>query len=205
MTITRYEPSKQIEERFWAKVDKVDGDGCWVWTGALREGYGEAWFNGKLVQAHRVAFELLIGPIPADREIDHLCRNRLCVNPAHLEVVTHQQNTLRGEGPTAQHARAIYCPKGHPYDLLNTYFRSTGRRGCRACGIEREKQRKRIRHILVGLVLNRLVCCAGAESERLQGTVSRAGPRAAVELSGAALEPLVKGENGNGQTKLLRL
>src|SRR5450755_3951408 len=75
------------EERFWARVDKQT-DGCWVWTGALRTGYGTLSVSGKNVPAHRFSYELLVGIIPDGLQIDHLCRNRACVNPEHLEPVT---------------------------------------------------------------------------------------------------------------------
>ena len=126
-----------IEERFWAKVRKTAG--CWVWTGAkISSGYGEMSVKGKPQYAHRLAYELLVGPIPDGLVIDHLCRNTSCVNPAHLEVVTERVNILRGSGATAVHARATHCPQGHPYDEANTY-RSKGHRKCRTCALAREK------------------------------------------------------------------
>lgn len=88
------------EERFWAKVDR-SGD-CWRWTGALaRGGYGFAVVGSRddpqrYRNAHRFAYELSVGPIPEGLELDHLCRNRRCVNPAHLEPVTHSENMRRG-------------------------------------------------------------------------------------------------------------
>lgn len=105
--------------------------GCWVWTGKInRRGYGYAGPNNRA--AHRILYELHVGPIPDGLVIDHLCRNKLCVNPAHLEPVTPKENTLRGIGPTAVNALKTHCPKGHPYDDSNTKDRGHGRE-CRVC------------------------------------------------------------------------
>lgn len=132
--------------RFWTKVNRSGpwpllrhlSGRCWMWTASLRaDGYGQFRIggraDGRTVRAHRVAYELLIGPIPEGLVIDHLCRNRACVNPDHLEPVTHKVNVLRGEGVSAKAARATSCPYGHAYDKANTYWRRDGRRYCRAC------------------------------------------------------------------------
>lgn len=123
------------EVRFWEKVDRKSSEECWVWTGAKsRAGYGNAVSGLKRwAPAHRLSYELLIGPIPEGLHIDHLCRNRACVNPAHLEPVTNKENILRGNGWSGLHARVTHCPKGHPYDEANTRHRASGRRGCKAC------------------------------------------------------------------------
>ena len=119
--------------RFWAKVDRT-GD-CWTWTAALRRpgGYGQFWAAGRMVGAHRFAFTLLVGPIPAGLELDHLCRNHACVNPEHLEPVTQAVNLLRGVGFCAANARRTECPQGHPLSGANLYVRPDGRRKCREC------------------------------------------------------------------------
>lgn len=128
------------DERFWSKVDRRGPDECWPWTGALSpKGYGKfRGADGRTKQAHRVAYELAVGPIPAGMTIDHVrsrgCIHRHCVNPAHLEPVTMGVNVLRGEGPSAQHARATHCPQGHAYSGKNLYVRpSNGGRECRTC------------------------------------------------------------------------
>ena len=122
-----------LTDRFWAKVTKTPT--CWLWTGAKsRGGYGA--FNSgnnKIIPAHRFAYELLVGPISQGLTLDHLCRTPACVNPAHLEPVTMQINTLRGISPSAKAAAKTHCPQGHPYDLLNTYNQRDGGRVCRAC------------------------------------------------------------------------
>lgn len=124
---------KSAEERFWTRVDV--GGVCWEWTrGHDQHGYGNFYFEGRDVRAHRWAYEFLVGPIPEGRELDHLCRNPPCVNPDHLEPVTRRVNTTRGARPH-MHAAKMHCPQGHPYDEVNTY-RSPSRpteRICRSC------------------------------------------------------------------------
>jgi HNH endonuclease len=117
--------------RFWAKVEKTDG--CWIWRGGrFHTGYGRVFRGGVVCVAHRVAYELAVGPIPKGLEMDHLCRNRACVNPAHLEPVPQRINTLRGVGITAVQAARTHCPQGHTYDEANTWLYK-GHRHCREC------------------------------------------------------------------------
>lgn len=119
--------------------------GCWEWQGAKGPlGYGR-WMpkGGKMSLAHRVMYERHKGPIPAGLSLDHLCRNPSCVNPDHLEAVTHRENCLRGIAPVAVNAVKTHCANGHPFDAFNTYIRpDTGTRQCKACGPIR-KRRKR--------------------------------------------------------------
>jgi hypothetical protein len=119
---------------FWSRVQFTES--CWLWMGARNTcGYG---CYGRRSRAHRVAYETLIEPIAAGLTVDHLCRVRHCVNPDHLEIVTNRENILRGNGPTARHARATHCEHGHPFDEANTYKWKTLRQ-CRACGRIRQK------------------------------------------------------------------
>jgi hypothetical protein len=116
-----------------ARYFSAPESGCWEWTGAItRLGYGNAYVGGRTMLAHRAVYEALVGPVPNGLTLDHLCRNRGCVNPAHLEPVTHRENVLRGEGFAARHARKTHCPRGHPYDEKNTEWYRGGRY-CRAC------------------------------------------------------------------------
>ena len=130
---------QRLAEKF-----RIDLSGCWTWQAAQTgKGYGGTWFRGKRYRAHRLLYELLRGPIPAGMTIDHLCRNRLCVNPEHCEIVTMRENTLRGIGPSAQHAKKTHCPRGHEYDLLNTRIGHHNARHCRECEKTRDAGRKR--------------------------------------------------------------
>lgn len=98
-------------DRLMAKVEQQP-DGCWIYTGAIQpNGYGYFHLDGRMRYAHRVAYQLLVGPIPTGLDLDHLCRVRACCNPAHLEPVTRRENLLRGDTLTRAHAERRHC--GH--------------------------------------------------------------------------------------------
>lgn len=116
--------------RFWSKVSGQDPLGCWLWAGEKNsDGYGQIRIAGKTLKAHRVAWELMRGPIPSGLQLDHLCRVRSCVNPEHLEPVTQLVNVRRG-ARTMDEA----CTKGHSRTVESTGFeKKTGRRYCKIC------------------------------------------------------------------------
>lgn len=128
-------------ERFMKSISPEPNSGCWLWLGAVdRKGYGTisiATGGGKkrAAFAHRISHELFRGAIPTGMEIDHLCRLPCCVNPDHLEPVTHRENDLRGFGAPAMNARKTHCSSGHPFTPENTYYAGKGRhrRTCRTC------------------------------------------------------------------------
>lgn len=137
-----------VAARFWSYVDKSADNGCWLWTGTLdSSGYGRFAGNKQKHSAHRFSFELANGSITETLTLDHLCRVRACVNPAHLEAVSNRENVLRGQGLTAVNARKTHCPRGHPYSGTNLVVYSTpsGRRvrKCRACSNTLQAERRR--------------------------------------------------------------
>lgn len=119
-----------LAEKVWKRITKTDS--CWLWTGSRTDGYGNMKHQGRGVLVHRVIYELLVGPIPGGLQLDHLCRVRNCVNPAHLEPVTPSENVRRGIAPAAANAAKTHCPRGHEYDEANTY-RTGNHRECHAC------------------------------------------------------------------------
>jgi len=129
-------PLKDMRERLLSKIKK-DKNGCWTWTGyRLRKKYGDYGLihigrlpNKKIKRAHRVSYEFFVGPIPEGLEIDHLCHNTLCINPDHLEPVTHAENMKRRKD-----SGLPYCRHGHKYTPETTYYRpDNGRRECKVC------------------------------------------------------------------------
>lgn len=149
-------PEMSRGDFFWPKVDRNGPTGfhwktgdamgpCWVWTaGKNAAGYGTFGHAGKSKLAHRLAYEWERGELSADLDLDHLCRNPACVNPAHLEPVTHTENVRRGLNVGLRHLRT-HCRKGHAMTPENTYVQSGKYRGCRTCRSE-AKARFRARH-----------------------------------------------------------
>lgn len=124
-------------ERFWTKVQRDGLNNCWEWQ-AYRsaDGYGIfQWHRTKAEKAHRTAWILTHGAIPEGLVVDHLCRNRGCVNPRHMELVTSVENTKRGREVTTE------CPHGHEYTPDNVLYTSQGYRYCRTCKNERVRRK----------------------------------------------------------------
>lgn len=150
---------ESVAERFWPKVDRSGGPAsCWPWTAGTRpDGYGVFWIDGRMVAAHRIAWELTHGPIPEGNGYHgvcalHGCDTPLCCNsehPDHLFLGTHAHNMAdmaakgRATNPVAEHHRRLtHCPQGHPYDDANTRYLRRGSRACRACDRQRAAARR---------------------------------------------------------------
>ena len=130
---------QRLVTRFWERTDKRGPDECWPWTGGTQtQGYGYFFDVHHLIFAHRFSYELVNGPIPAGLQIHHQCGNHLCVNPAHLLLLSVSGHaTLHsgeaGERSKARAAAKTHCKHGHEYTPENTYISKAGHRVCRTC------------------------------------------------------------------------
>ena len=130
-----------LPDRFHSKVSVDEFTGCWEWVAGrhdARGGYGAYWTDGSMQYAHRVSYEAEHGMVPDGLQIDHLCRNPPCVNPAHLEAVTQGENVRRGSSGRHMAVRT-HCGRGHAFSGANLY-NMPGRRGCRKCLAENNKK-----------------------------------------------------------------
>lgn len=128
--------SNDVLERVLNRI-VISEHGCWIFQGCrLKSGYGRTSWNGRLWLTHRVTYSILVGEIPDHLEIDHICKNKPCCNPEHLEPVTRSENLRRGTQwyhVLERECSKTFCPRGHPYNATNTYFTTEGHRQCRAC------------------------------------------------------------------------
>lgn len=130
----------------WSRFVASD-EGCWPWHGPVGgSGYGTMRFERKKHQAHRLIYELLIGPIPDGLDIDHLCSNKLCVNPDHLEPVTRSVNIQRAID-REERPRKTACPQGHPFDESNTIVLAPSGRRCRLCRQSQQAKYRERKHL----------------------------------------------------------
>jgi hypothetical protein len=128
-----------MQERFCEKIEREPGD-CWNWTAAMdTKGYGQFYDNGRKMGSHRYSYEMFVGPIPVGLDLDHLCRNRLCCNPAHLEAVSRRENLVRGNTIVAAKVRQTHCIHGHEFTEANVYL-WRGRRHCRTCRLAKHRK-----------------------------------------------------------------
>jgi hypothetical protein len=160
----------RLPPRFWDKVEPDPSSGCWRWTACTNaKGYGSFGVaTRQTALAHRVAYEATVGPIPSGRECDHICRVRCCVNPSHIEPVTHAENVRRGRGGEI-HGSKTHCKHGHEFSEGNTYWRPSGGRTCKEC----DRAQKRARYTPKGQGGGRRSHCKNGHPFSVENTINQ--------------------------------
>lgn len=143
---------RPVIDRLAEKIDFTSHpDGCWIWQGSLVQGYGQLSVGSKADgsmtkrRAHRLLYLLVVGEVEDGLELDHLCRNRACVNPDHLEPVTRRENQRRGDTIFGRADGRPHCLHGHPWTERTTYIKPDGVKSCRICKSESAKRRRMAR------------------------------------------------------------
>ncbi len=142
---------KTLEDQVFSRVSPEPNSGCWLWTGSLNDdGYGQMSLNAKMRKSHDVVYRMMKGPVPEGLELDHKCRVRCCVNPDHLEPVTHKENCERGILRERNLGRT-HCKRGHPFDGDNLRHDNKGTRICAECSRMRCRQCRERKGLPVGM------------------------------------------------------
>ncbi len=159
-------------KRFWSRI-AFRQHGCWEWKAALTtSGYSEFSSKRTRLLGHRVAYEQVNGLVPRGLTLDHLCRNRRCVNPDHLEPVTNRENILRGEGISVANAAKTHCPQGHEYTPANTILRKN-KRECRTCANASASRKYYATRVLIGYHESKKTHCPQGHPYSLENTSLR--------------------------------
>lgn len=128
----------RILQRFFDKVlIPSDPNQCWLWRASKKNGYGQFRYNETSGYAHIFIYEMVFGQVPEGKELDHKCMTPYCVNPWHMEPVTHKENAIRAK------LTITHCPQGHEYSEENTYYRPNGHRYCKVCAREGNRRRRK--------------------------------------------------------------